>query len=58
MGKICQDLLGSRARGEILQHVIDGDAHPPNAGFTPAFARLKCYDVLTLHGINEAYSGE
>ena len=37
-GEICKDLLGAHSCGEPAEHVIDGDAHVPDAWLPSPFS--------------------
>lgn len=47
--KIFQDFILRHTRGEILQDIVDGDAHAADARLAAALAGLDSDDVLVTH---------
>src|SRR5205085_9293002 len=49
--KIVKNLFLGHPRGQIVEYVIDGDAHASNAWLTAALARLNGDVVLIIHSL-------
>ena len=47
--KVCENLLDRHFTSQITEHIVDRDAHAPNARLTAAFAGLKRNDVSIVH---------
>ena len=58
--KIPQDLFVRHSRGQVIQHIVNGNPQPAHAGF-PALARLDRDDLGIIHpirGMRERMPGE
>jgi len=47
--KVSEDFLMRHPRSKLGQYVINGDAHPPNAGFSTALAGLDGDELVIVH---------
>ena len=53
IGEVMQDIVFGHAGCQVLEHVVDGDAHAPDARFAAALARFDRDDVpVTFHDPN------
>lgn len=50
VGKVSENFGVGHAGGEVEEDIVDGDAHPSNAGLAAAFAWFEGDDVLVVHG--------